>query len=222
MDLSLLQNFQTLIGTSLQSIVDDARIQYDNLKEELTEQINHFAEKNLELEQTVKELTSKIDEHNFSEDNFNRVSIISNLNKQIKQLKNENEDLRNCLNKNMPMNPSLARVGSPSNSIKEEDVHDESTVEEVVPEEVSANPSEEEVIPENSIVDEVLVNEEDHTNQSEEEALEEIEYKSKTYYVIDDKLYNKKKDGSQGKLAGKMVDGKPKLKKKKKTSTEKN
>ena len=54
------------------------------------------------------------------------------------------------------------------------------------------------------------------------EALEEIEYKSKTYYVIDGKLYNKKKDGSQGKQAGKMVDGKPKLKKKKKTSTEKN
>lgn len=211
MDLSLLQNFQTLIGTSLQSIVDDARIQYDNLKEELTEQINHFAERNLELEQTVKELTSKIEEHNFSEDNFNRVSIISNLNKQIKQLKNENEDLRNCLNKNMPMNQSLARAGSPSNSIIEEDVHDESTVEEVIPddstiEEVKVNQNEEEVVIEEAVVSEA------------EEELEEIEYKSKTYYVIDGKLYNKKKDGSQGKHVGKMVDGKPKLKKKKKSS----
>ena len=217
MDLSLLQNFQTLIGTSLKSIVDDARIQYDNLKEELTEQINHFAEKNIELEQTVKELTSKIDEHIFSEDNFNRVSIISNLNKQIKQLKNENGNLRNCLNKNMPMNPSLARAVTPSNSIIEEDVPINQREEELVNEEVKAIQSEEEVVPDKSTFEEVTTNQ-----NEEEEALGEIEYNSKTYYIIDGKLYNKKKDGSQGKHIGKMVDGKPKLKKKRKTTAEKN
>lgn len=217
MDLSLLQNFQTLIGTSLKSIIDDARIQYDNLKEELTEQINHFAEKNIELEQTVKELTSKIDEHIFSEDNFNRVSIISNLNKQIKQLKNENDNLRNCLNKNMPMNPSLARAVTPSNYVIEEDGPINQSEEELVNEEVNTNQSEEEVVPDKSTVEEVTTNQ-----NEEEEALGEIEYKSKTYYVIDGKLYNKKKDGSQGKHIGKMVDGKPKLKKKRKTTTEKN
>ena len=60
-----------------------------------------------------------------------------------------------------------------------------------------------------------VANEEANEDASEDE-LEEIEHKSKVYYLIDDKLYTKKKDGSQGKCVGKMVDGKPKLNKKKK------
>ena len=102
MDLSLLQNFQTLISTSLQSIVDDVKIQYDNMKDELQEKISSLDEENTKLLVKIKELNSKVEESNFSEDNYNRVSIISNLNKQIKQLQNENSDLRNCLNKNIP------------------------------------------------------------------------------------------------------------------------
>ena len=40
MDLSLLQNFQTLVSTYLQSIVDDLKIQYENMREDLQEDNN--------------------------------------------------------------------------------------------------------------------------------------------------------------------------------------
>ena len=106
MDLSLLQNFQTLVSTSLQSIVDDLKIQYENMREDLQDRITILEEENEKAKRNMEELNRKLEESNFSEDNFNRVSIISNLNKQIKELRNENSDLRNCLNKNFPMNLS--------------------------------------------------------------------------------------------------------------------
>ena len=64
MDLSLLQNFQTLISTSLQSIVDDVKIQYDNMKDELQEKISSLDEENTKLLVKIKELNSKVEESN--------------------------------------------------------------------------------------------------------------------------------------------------------------
>ena len=83
MDLSLLQNFKTLITTSLQSIIDDAVVQYENMRDELQEKITELNNENTELLKKNEKLNSKLEECNFSEDNFNRVSIISNLNNQI-------------------------------------------------------------------------------------------------------------------------------------------
>ena len=39
MDLSLLENFQKLVATSLQSIIEDLKTQYENQKEELGDRI---------------------------------------------------------------------------------------------------------------------------------------------------------------------------------------
>ena len=205
MDLSLLQNFKTLITTSLQSIIDDAIVQYENMRDELQEKITTLDDENTELIKKIKELNSKLEECNFSEDNFNRVSIISNLNKQIKELQNENSDLRNCLNKNFPMNPSLARVSSPSITDEAAEL-EESVVDEepVVEEPVVEGPVVEEPVVEEPVVDE------------EEDELQEITYKDKIYYLVNDELFTKKKNGKPGKNVGKMVNGKPKLNKKKK------
>ena len=201
MDLSLLQNFQTLISTSLQGIVDDAKIQYDNMREELQEKVEKLDNENTQLLVKIKELNGKLEECNFSEDNFNRVSIISNLNKQITELRNENSDLRNCLNKNIPLNPSLARVSSPS-------VGDEVPLVEDILDEPEVNEPE---------VDEPEVDQpEVDEPEVDEPEIEEIEHKDKTYFLIDGELFTKKKNGKQGKCVGKMVKGKPKLNKKKK------
>jgi predicted nuclease with TOPRIM domain len=170
------------------------------MRDELQEKITSLDNENTELLIRIKELNGKLEECNFSEDNFNRVSIISNLNKQIKELQNENSDLRNCLNKNIPMNPSLARVSSPS-------ITDE------VPED---NEIENEDI---AVVEEpkdIHLVEEPEDIAVVEELLEEIIYKEKSYYLVNDEIFTKKKNGKKGKCVGKMVKGKPKLNKKKK------
>tara|TARA_B100000674_G_scaffold390305_1_gene334155 strand:+ start:195 stop:803 length:609 start_codon:yes stop_codon:yes gene_type:complete len=197
MDLSLLENFQKLVASSLQSIIEDLKTQFDNQKEELGDRIVDLTIKVKEQEKEITEMREKIEESNFNEDNFTKVSIISNLNKQIKQLQNENEDLRNCLNKNIPLNAALARTSSPSIDVETND-----NVEEPVVEDES-----------NVVEEEPPVEESDN----EEPEVQEIEHKGKTYFVVEGELYSKKKDGSQGKkVVGKMVNGKPKLNKKKK------
>ena len=201
MDLSLLENFQKLVASSLQSIIEDLKTQFDNQKEELGDRIVDLTIKVKEQEKEITEMREKIEESNFNEDNFTKVSIISNLNKQIKQLQNENEDLRNCLNKNIPLNAALARTSSPSIDVETND-----NVEQ--PEEDPAVEDESNVVEEEPPVEE---------SDNEEPEVQEIEHKGKTYFVVEGELYSKKKDGSQGKkVVGKMVNGKPKLNKKKK------
>ena len=200
MDLSLLQNFQTLVSTSLQSIVDDLKIQYENMREDLQDRITVLEEENEKAKRNMEELNRKLEESNFSEDNFNRVSIISNLNKQIKELRNENSDLRNCLNKNFPMNLSLARASiSDEAASVAEDANEEAATSEAV-----------------EVANEESVEAASVAEENEEDALEEIVHKDKTYYLVDGELFTKKKNGKQGRCVGKMVNGKPKLNKKKK------
>ena len=210
MDVSLLENFQKLVGTSLQSILEDLKIQYNNKVEELVDKIIELKIKTKEQEDKINDLTSKLEENDFNETNFNKVSIISNLNKQIRDLGDENKDLRNCLTKKIPINASLARINSPTPS--------EEAVE--APVEVAKESIEEakEAIeaPVEAAEAPVEAAEEAKEAAPEVEEVIEIEYKNKNYYVIDNKLYNNK-DGKKGKCVGKMVDGKPKLNKKKKT-----
>ena len=50
----------------------------------------------------------------------------------------------------------------------------------------------------------------------DEVEVDEIDYKNKKYYVKDNIIYNKKKNGDMGKEVGKMENGQVKMKKKKK------
>ena len=240
MDLSLLENYKTLVTTSLQSIITDLKIQFENQKEELVDKIVELTIKTKEQEAKIKDLTSKLEENDFNEGNYTRVSIISNLNKQIIQLQNENTDLRTILSKNIPLNASLARTSSPVNknienckedaedevvveavveeavveAVVEEAVVEEAVVEEAVVEEAVVEVAVEAVV-EAVVVEAVVVAEDEDEDESEDDPV--VEYKNKVYYLVDDNLYTKKKDGSRGKCVGKYVNGKPKLNKKKKT-----
>jgi len=221
MDVSLLENFQKLVGTSLQSILEDLKIQYNNKVEELVDKIIELKIKTKEQEDKINDLTSKLEENDFNETNFNKVSIISNLNKQIRDLGDENKDLRNCLTKKIPINASLARINSPTPSeeaveapveVAKESIEEAAEVAEEAKEATEA-PVE---AAEAAEAKEVAVKEAPVKEAKEVAEVIEIEYKNKNYYVIDNKLYNNK-DGKKGKCVGKMVDGKPKLTKKKKT-----
>ena len=222
MDVSLLENFQKLVGTSLQSILEDLKIQYNNKVEELVDKIIELKIKTKEQEDKINDLTSKLEENDFNETNFNKVSIISNLNKQIRDLGDENKDLRNCLTKKIPINASLARINSPTPSeeaveapveVAKESIEEAA---EVAEEAKEATEAPVEAAEEAKEAKEVAVKEAPVKEAKEVAEVIEIEYKNKNYYVIDNKLYNNK-DGKKGKCVGKMVDGKPKLTKKKKT-----
>jgi len=231
MDVSLLENFQKLVGTSLQSILEDLKIQYNNKVEELVDKIIELKIKTKEQEDKINDLTSKLEENDFNETNFNKVSIISNLNKQIRDLGDENKDLRNCLTKKIPINASLARINSPTPSeeaveapveVAKESIEEAAEVaKESIEEakeaiEAPVEAAEAPVEAAEEAKEAVEAAEEAKEAAPEVEEVIEIEYKNKNYYVIDNKLYNNK-DGKKGKCVGKMVDGKPKLNKKKKT-----
>ena len=207
MDLSLFENFQTIISTSLQSILEDVKVQYYNLQEEMDDKVYNLQNLNSCLMKQNKELKEKLDEQTFCEENFNRVSIISNLNKQIKQLKNENDDLLKCLNKKIPINSSLSRRHSIS-ILNQEAVLEEK---EEVLEEKEVVLEEKEVVLEEK---EEVLEEKEVVLEDKEVVLEEINYNNKIYYLINKKIYNKKKSGNRGKCVGKIVNGEPKLKKK--------
>jgi hypothetical protein len=236
MDVSLLENFQKLVGTSLQSILEDLKIQYNNKVEELVDKIIELKIKTKEQEDKINDLTSKLEENDFNETNFNKVSIISNLNKQIRDLGDENKDLRNCLTKKIPINASLARINSPTPSeeaveapveaaVEAAEVAKEAPVEAAVeapvevakeaPVEAAEVAKEAKEAPVEAAEEAIEEVEAQAAEAAEVEEVIEIEYKNKNYYVIDNKLYNNK-DGKKGKCVGKMVDGKPKLTKKKK------
>ena len=235
MDVSLLENFQKLVGTSLQSILEDLKIQYNNKVEELVDKIIELKIKTKEQEDKINDLTSKLEENDFNETNFNKVSIISNLNKQIRDLGDENKDLRNCLTKKIPINASLARINSPTPSeeaveapveVAKESIEEAAEVakeaieeaKEAIEAPVEAAEAPVEAAEEAKEAAEAPVEAAEEAKEAAPEVEEviEIEYKNKNYYVIDNKLYNNK-DGKKGKCVGKMVDGKPKLNKKKKT-----
>ena len=59
MDLSLLENFQKLVVSSLQSIINDLKMQFDNQKEDLGDRIVDLTIKTKEQEKTIKELSNR-------------------------------------------------------------------------------------------------------------------------------------------------------------------
>ena len=94
MDLSLLENFYKHLNGSIKNIFEDIQIQHKNICEEYQDKIDKINKMNSKYLTENEKLKNDLSEINFSEDNYNRVSIIKNLNKQILEIKNENIQLK--------------------------------------------------------------------------------------------------------------------------------
>ena len=234
MDISLIQDFKQCLNTKLDNIILSIIEQYNSEISKLEEVIVSSTQMIHEKENLIKDLTDKLDENNFNEENFNKFSIISNLNKQVNELSKKNEVLETSLRvrKNSLEKKANLQMEISNDTNTEEEVVVDNNEEEVVvdnnelevvdnnEEEVVVDNNEVEVVVDNNEVEVVDNNEEVVEVTEEEIEVEEIEYKDKTYYVKDDIMYNKKKNGDMGKEVGKMVNGKPKLNKKKKKNKE--
>jgi hypothetical protein len=292
MDISLIQEFKECINSKFDNIILNIIEQYNSEIKKLEEVILSSTQMIHEKEDLIKQLNEKLDENSFNEDNFNKFSIISNLNKQVNELSKKNEVLEISLrarknsmerkyntsqedddnkngidhdvveeNRNKTVGNEVVlekdtetvehndvvqnEVGVERNTETAQNVSEELTIEvseiehkedtsessEVVTEvehkEDTSESSEvvtEVIAEETTEVDEVENNDEEDNIVEEltedEIEVEEIVYKEKTYYLKDNMLYNKKKNGDMGKEVGKMVNGKPKLNKKKKKNKE--
>ena len=213
MDISLLSTFKEHITTQYNEMVVSMLEQYKAELEDLNKMLLNVSTIIKEKEALIEELQAQVEDNKFSESNFNNVSIIQNLNKQIRDLTSHNDLLATSLRIRKNTTPTEPVV------VTEQKVElVVSEVEEVVVEEVV------EVVSE--VVSEVVNEEEegddgegddgegDEGEEEEEVEVTEIEYKGKTYYVQNDVVYTKKKNGDMGKEVGVMKNGKPKLKKK--------
>ena len=221
MDISLLSTFKEQLTTQYNEMVVSMLEQYKAELEDLNKMLLNVSTIIKEKESLVEELQAQVEDNKFNESNFNNVSIIQNLNKQIGDLTNQNEILATSLRIRKNTTPTEPVVVTEQKvELVVSEVVEEEVVEEVVSEVVS------EVVTEvvTEVVSEVVNGEEGEEGEEdegdegegEEEEVEvtEIEYKGKTYYVQNDVVYTKKKNGDMGKDVGVMKNGKPKLKKK--------
>jgi len=233
MDISLIENFQKQINTQFNEMIVSLMEQYQSEIEELNYILLKTTEQIKEKESVICDLQKQVEENKFEESNFNNVSIIQNLNKQIKELTSKNKllttslNLRNNRNKDEENNINLDVNVNEEDTLVEEHapVEEHATVEEHAPVEENAPVEDHATVEEEELNEEdapVVNEDEDEEEEEEEEEVEvqEIEYKNKYYYVQNEKVFNKKKNGEIGKEVGKMVNGKPKLNKKKKKDKE--
>ena len=235
MDIQLLQNFKQLINKQYDEMIISQLEQYKCEVEQLHEQLESVTSLIKEKEELIEDLKTQLEDNRFEESNFNNVSIIQNLNKQIHELTHKNlllstslKHRKKSINKNEEENVVIAIDSTAEEEVNTVVVQEEAVEEEAVEEEAQEEVVQEEVVQEEEAqeeeaVPEVVTEEEEAvpeaaTEEEEEEEVEvtEIEYKGKVYYVQDDIMYNKKKNGDMGKEVGKLVNGKPKLNKKKK------
>jgi hypothetical protein len=219
MDIQLLQNFKKLINQQYDEMVISQIEQYKCEVEQLNELLVNTTSLIKEKQELIGDLENQVADNKFDESNFNNVSIISNLNKQIQELSSKNELLETSL-----------RIRCESKTEVLESPTEEPEPEAVVEEEAEVEVAEEEAVVEAEaeveaevVVEEAAVEEEAEVEEEEEEEeveVTEIEYKDKQYYIQDSIMYNKKKNGDMGKEVGKIVNGKPKLNKKKKKTND--
>ena len=211
MDIELLQNFQKLINQNFNEMVISQIEQYRDELEKLNQSLELTACLIKEKENLITDLQKQVDENKFEESNFTNVSIIQNLNNQIKEYKSKNALLETSLR--------LRREADKANSrsaATEEEPEPELEVEEApdpAPEpepEVVEEPEEEVVEEEEVSGDGDGANEEAASDAGEEDAQEEevevveIEHEGKTYYVQNQEVFTKKKNGEMGKKVGEM------------------
>ena len=214
MDIELLQNFQKLINQNFNEMVISQIEQYRDELEKLNQSLELTACLIKEKENLITDLQKQVDENKFEESNFTNVSIIQNLNNQIKDLSSKNELLETSLR--------LRREADKANSKSAEREEDPEL--EVVEAPDSAPESEPEVVEEEEVsgdgngAAEAKVaqagddaeaagsdaGEEDGQEEEVEVEVVEIEHEGKTYYVQNQEVFTKKKNGEMGKKVGEM------------------
>ena len=220
------------------SKLDDIMLIVNDVKEELIKEYKELEKKllcqidNLNLDisnkkNKINELQKKIDENDFNENNYNRVSILRMLSKENDELKQQNSKLMASLNyrSNRTSTPS-SQFGSERGDYKDNEQLDENiqTNSESVDYTVETN---NDCVEEKSQVESESIDDKAETNNDcveetnddiveEEETKNKIQYKGKLYYIEDNKAYRVKKNGDKGKKIGIYSNGKIKFTEKKK------
>ena len=229
MDLTEFDNIILLVN-KVKENVDE---QYDNENIRLTDTIIELTGLLKDRESKIKKLEKQVENNNFNEDNYNRVSILRTLSKENDDLKKQNEQLLNSLNfRNVKDNnevseeplaepvvkplaePVVKPLAEPVVKPLAEPVEELVEVEELVAVEelVVELVAEEELVE----VEELVVEPKIEPEELDEEEYDIIEHKNKEYFLIDNIVYRLKKDGDKGKKVGKFVNGKIKFTEKKK------
>ena len=228
MDIELVRNFKKLINTNFDELILSVIEQYNSEVERLNELIVASSALVKEKETLISDLKKELEDKQFDEDNFNNVSLIHNLNKQVETLTVENKLLNTSL-----------EARRKNDKLKSQKVVEEHQVEAEQEQVVENNevPVDVEVendqgvdqnayddnndadnAPDNEVenAENVEDNQEDDNDEEETVEVEEIEVNDKAYYVKDNKIYNKKKNGDMGsKQVGEMDNGEPVIYKKK-------
>lgn len=230
MDVTLIENFRKFVNGSIDEIITSVIEQYDTEMKRLEEVITTSTEMLREKESLVSDLKKQLKDNEFNEENFNKVSLLKTLSRQVDDLTKENKTLNDSLRLRREHSNSLCEDSQSENmTLSTHEVNEavEEVNEEVVNNEhVNDNETNEENINEDGnhelqIQESVVIGDNNLELEEEDEdevevEMEEIVHKDKTYYVKDSKLYNKKKNGDIGKEVGTYINGKPKLNKKKK------
>ena len=236
MDIELVRNFKKLINTNFDELILSVIEQYNSEVERLNELIVASSALVKEKETLISDLKKELEDKQFDEDNFNNVSLIHNLNKQVETLTNENKLLNTSLEARRKNDKLKAQKVVEEHHVEpelEEVVENNEVPVEVNETVVDGNEDNNEVhvednnevVEDNNVENAPNEDENNEDNQEEEETVEveEIEVNDKAYYVKDNKIYNKKKNGDMGsKQVGEMDNGEPVIFKKKEKKEKKN
>ena len=97
-DISLIKSFKKIVLTNLDDMLLSVIEQHNSEIGKLNNVILTSTELIKEKEMLIRELKAEIDNKDFEENNYNNVSLIQNLTKQVDQLTNENNLLTTSLN----------------------------------------------------------------------------------------------------------------------------
>ena len=228
MDIELVRNFKKLINTNFDELILSVIEQYNSEVERLNELIVASSPLVKEKETLISDLKKELEDKQFDEDNFINVSLIHNLNKQVETLTNENKLLNTSLEARRKNDKLKAQKVVEEHHVEpelEEVVENNEVPVEVNETVVDGNEDNNEVVEDNNVENAPNEDENNEDNQEDEETVEveEIEVNDKAYYVKDNKIYNKKKNGDMGsKQVGEMDNGEPVIFKKKEKKEKKN
>lgn len=235
MDIELVRNFKKLINKDFNELILSVIEQYNSEVERLNELIVASSALVKEKETLISDLKKELEDKQFDEDNFNNVSLIHNLNKQVETLTNENKLLNTSLEARRKNDKLKAQKVVEEHYVEpelEEVVENNEVPVEVNETVVDGSEDNNEMVEDNNeVVEDNNVenapndaeNNEDNQEDGETVEVEEIEVNDKAYYVKDNKIYNKKKNGDMGsKQVGEMDNGEPVIFKKKEKKEKKN
>lgn len=97
MDIELVRNFRKLINANFNELIVSVIEQYNTEIDRLNEVIVSSTALVKEKEDLIGELQKELEDTKFDEDNFNNVSLIHNLNKQVDELTSQNKLLNTSL-----------------------------------------------------------------------------------------------------------------------------